>query len=117
MDQQLVDLIDEQWREINAEAQEDTRTESAGLDRSTYSEQVSYWQDRAPEGYSEQYTRLLDANCSPRVAAAVCQYVAGYEREIEPRTQKELADEFNISQRTISNWYEYILPSTTRDTH
>ncbi len=100
-----IDIIDERWHEIEA----GTAGESAELADSTYIERIAYWRDRVSDEYTSRYKRLLDANCAPRVAAGVCQYVAGLEGVTETRSQKEIANEFNISRPTIRNWYEQIL--------
>lgn len=73
-----------------------------------YDKRVAYWRDRLPVGYASTYDRLLDQNCAPKIAAAVCRYAAGETGRREPRTQAEVAAEYDTSETTLRKWHKRI---------
>lgn len=114
MNRKLTEVIDEMWNGSSTDtvlSKQNTNldTQTPSSDADTHIERVEYWQDKVPQQYVKQYSHLLRKNCAPRTAAAVCWYVAGLEGHSQPRTQKEIANNFNISKPTIRNWYEQIL--------
>lgn len=77
-----------------------------------YPERVEYWRDPLPDPYAERYDALLAMNCSPRIARAVCEYVAGQDGAIVPKSQREVAAEYDISTVTLRKWYNKLSENT-----
>lgn len=114
MDREVTEVIDEMWKDsstnaVLSEHNTNLDTQLSGSNADTHVERVEYWQDMIPQQYFEQYDHLLRKNCAPRTAAAVCWYVAGLEERSQARTQKEIANQFDISQTTIRKWYTEII--------
>lgn len=76
-----------------------------------YFQQDQYYRARLPEGYEDDYELLLEDGRAPRIATAVTWYVAGQRREVETRTQREVADAFGLNPHTIRDHYSTIAPT------
>lgn len=108
MKQESAEVIDQAWRETVPEGETTTKPDQTNLTKYTYIERVDYWEKQIPDGFVEQYNTVLSENCSPRVAAAVCWYVAGLEGQTSRCTQAEIADQFETSARTIRKYHMHI---------
>lgn len=97
------EFLDQNWRSAVQSKPADDPEESP------YTERVVYWRERVAGSYGEGYDYLLSRNCSPRIAAAVCHYVAGLEGDMQPTSQSEIAAEFNISRASVRNWYPVLV--------
>lgn len=85
-------------------------SETADPSELNYIERVRHWKNDLPEGYTDDYDTLLSDGVAPRIAAAVIRYVAGQREDVEPQTQKSVADEYDTTPVTIRKHYPTIAP-------
>ena len=108
MSQEPAEIIDQAWRETVFKAETIANIDQTVLTEYTYIERMDYWREHVPDGFAEQYDTVLGENCLPRVAAAVCWYVAGLEGQTGGHTQTEIADRFGTSARTVRKYHTHI---------
>jgi len=87
-------------------------------DNLSYIEQVEYYREDVVEQLRDHYDTLLARGCAPSRAVAVLRYVAGQTGQQKPLTQKEVAQEYDISTPTIRKWVDELedeLPPLKKD--
>jgi hypothetical protein len=102
------DVIDQQWE---ATRDSDHATDPREL---PYPERVTYWRERIPDGYEKTFETLIGRGCTTRVAAAVCQYLAGRHGGARTQSQSDIAAEFGVSEASIKRWSLELAPPDER---
>lgn len=69
-----------------------------------YFHRVEKYKEELPEQFHPHYEYLLSENAAPSVAAAATHYVASVVADSEKIPQRDVAENYDVTQATVSNW-------------